>query len=133
MPHFTKLTPNLIVSDVARSVGFYCEVLGFAVDATVPEAAPYVFASVQSGPVEVFLNAPEAAHEEYPAFTDRRIGGTLTLFIEMEGISGWHESLKDRVQVVMPLQHKWYGVTEFAIVDPDGYVITFAERDDPQR
>jgi catechol 2,3-dioxygenase-like lactoylglutathione lyase family enzyme len=129
MPHFTKLTPNLIVSDVARSVAFYSGVLGFAVGATVPEAAPYVFASVQSGPVEVFLNAPEAAHEEYPALKGRPIGGTLTLFMEIEGIGGWHESLKDRVQVVMPLQHKWYGVTEFAIVDPDGYVITFAERD----
>ena len=31
----------------------------------------------------------------------------------------------------MPLEHKWYGVTEFAFVDPDGYVITFAERDQP--
>ena len=28
----------------------------------------------------------------------------------------------------MPLEKKWYGVTEFAFEDPDGYVITFAER-----
>ncbi len=56
MPYtLTKLTPNLIVSDVERSVRFYCDVLGFAVAATVPDAAPYVFAIVQSGPVEVFL------------------------------------------------------------------------------
>ena len=130
MPHeLKKLTPNLIVSSVERSVDFYRDVLGFRVDATVPEAPPYVFASMQSGPVEIFLNAPEPAVAEYPAFKDRPIGGTLTLFMEIEGIGGWHESLKDRVQVVMPLQHKWYGVTEFAIVDPDGYVITFAERD----
>ena len=27
----------------------------------------------------------------------------------------------------MPLEKKWYGVTEFACTDPDGYVITFAE------
>ena len=132
MPHFKGLTPNLIVSDVARSVAFYREVLGFVVDATVPEAAPYVFASVKSGPVEVFLNAPEPAYAEYPAFKDRPIGGTLTLFIEVEGIAAWHEALKDRVKVVMPLEHKWYGVTEFAIADPDGYLITFAERDQAQ-
>jgi len=42
-----------------------------------------------------------------------------------------HESLKDRVKIVMPLEHKWYGVTEFAFEDPDGYLITFAERDQP--
>src|SRR2546425_13361881 len=129
MPQINKLTPNLVVADVARSVAFYRDVLGFAIDATVPEGPPYVFASVTSGAVEIFLNAPEPAYAEYPALKDRPIGGTLTLFIEVVAIGGMHEALKDRVQVVMPLEHKWYGVTEFAIVDPDGYVITFAERD----
>jgi uncharacterized glyoxalase superfamily protein PhnB len=32
------------------------------------------------------------------------------------------------VKVVMPFEKKWYGMTEFAFVDPDGYVVTFAER-----
>jgi catechol 2,3-dioxygenase-like lactoylglutathione lyase family enzyme len=130
MPHeLKKLTPNLIVSDVPRSITFYRDVLEFSVTATVPDAAPYVFAAVQSGPVEIFLNAPEPAVAEYPAFKDRPLGGTLTLFIEIVDIKRAYESLKDRVKVVMPLEHKWYGVTEFAFEDPDGYLITFAERD----
>jgi catechol 2,3-dioxygenase-like lactoylglutathione lyase family enzyme len=130
MPYeLKKLTPNVIVSDVSRSIAFYRDVLGFTVVATVPEAAPYVFASVQSGAVEIFLNAPEPAVAEYPAFKDQPIGGTLTLFIEVADIAGAYDSLKDRVAVVMPLEHKWYGVTEFAFADPDGYLITFAERD----
>jgi len=130
MPHeLKKLTPNLIVSSVERSVAFYRDVLGFRVDATVPDAAPYVFASMQSGPVEIFLNAPEPAVAEYPAFKDRPIGGTLTLFIEVDGIHESYASLGERVRIVMPLEKKWYGVTEFAFEDPDGYVITFAERD----
>jgi catechol 2,3-dioxygenase-like lactoylglutathione lyase family enzyme len=132
MPYeLTKLTPNLIVSDVGRSVEFYRDVLGFTVAATVPEAAPYVFAIVQSGPVEIFLNAPEPAVAEYPAFKDRPIGGTLTLFIQVVDIARAHASLQGRVKIVMPLEHKWYGVTEFAFEDPDGYLITFAERDQP--
>lgn len=130
MPHdLKKLTPNLVVSDVERSIRFYRDVLGFTVSATVPDAAPYVFASVQSGSVEIFLNAPEPAIAEYPAFKDRPLGGTLTLFIEVAGIQQAHDALKDRLKVVMPLEHKWYGVTEFAFEDPDGYLITFAERD----
>jgi uncharacterized glyoxalase superfamily protein PhnB len=36
--------------------------------------------------------------------------------------------LKARVKVTMPLEKKFYGVTEFAFEDPDGYVITFSER-----
>ena len=130
MPHeLKKLTPNLIVSDVERSIAFYRDVLGFSVTATVPDAAPNVFAAVQSGAVEIFLNAAEPAAAEYPAFKDRPIGGTLTLFIEVAGIREAFESLEGRVHVVAPLEHKWYGVTEFAFDDPDGYVITFAERD----
>jgi catechol 2,3-dioxygenase-like lactoylglutathione lyase family enzyme len=131
MPHsLKKLTPNLVVSNVERSVAFYRDVLGFAVDHTVPDAAPYVFASVRSGAVEIFLNAPEPAIAEYPAFASRRIGGTLTLFIETSGIADAYESLEGRVKVVMPLEKKWYGVTEFVFEDPDGYLITFAERDE---
>jgi catechol 2,3-dioxygenase-like lactoylglutathione lyase family enzyme len=130
MPHdLKKLTPNLVVSNVERSIRFYRDVLGFTVTATVPDAAPYVFASVQSGAVEIFLNAPEPAIAEYPAFKDRPLGGTLTMFIEVAGVRQAHETLKDRVKIVMPLEHKWYGLTEFAFEDPDGYLITFAERD----
>jgi catechol 2,3-dioxygenase-like lactoylglutathione lyase family enzyme len=124
-----KITPNLIVANVSRSVAFYRDVLGFTVQATVPDAEPYVFADVVCGPVEIFLNAPEPAVAEYPAFKDRPIGGTLTLFVDVSGIKGVYESLKDRIPVVLPLEKKWYGVTEFAFTDPDGYVITFAERD----
>jgi catechol 2,3-dioxygenase-like lactoylglutathione lyase family enzyme len=131
MPHeLKKLTPNLIVSNVERSLAFYRDVLGFSVAFTVPEASPLVFAAMQSGPVEIFLNAPEAATAEYPAFKDRPLGGTLTLFIEVAGIHKVHDALNGRVNIVMPLETKWYGMTEFAFEDPDGYLITCAERSD---
>jgi catechol 2,3-dioxygenase-like lactoylglutathione lyase family enzyme len=130
MPHeLKKLTPNLVVSDVERSVAFYRDVLGFNVDATVPDQAPFVFASLRSGGVEIFLNAPEPAIAEYPAFRNRPIGGTFTLFIDVADIRQAHQSIRERVTVVMPLEKKWYGTTEFAFEDPDGYLITFAERE----
>ena len=133
MPHELKsLTPNLIVSSVERSLAFYRDILGFSVAATVPDQPPYVFAIVQSGPVRVFLNAPEPAIAEYPAFKDRPIGGTLTLFIDVVNIRQVHDDLVDKVKIVMPLEHKWYGVTEFAFEDPDKYLITYAEPDQRQ-
>jgi hypothetical protein len=55
------------VSDVARAVACYRDRLGFAIETTVPDAEPYVFANVRSGSVQIFLNAPEPAIEEYPA------------------------------------------------------------------
>ena len=122
-----KLTPNLIVSDVQRSIDFYRDVLEFTVSQTVPDQSPFVFAIVTRGSVEVFLNAPEPARAEYPALAARDIGGSLTLFIQVKGVRQAYEHLKDRVNIVMPLEKKWYGPTEFAFTDPDGYVITFAE------
>ena len=122
-----KLTPNLVVADVARSLAWYRDVLGFEAVMTVPDAAPFAFAMVKSGGVELMLNSAESATSEYAAFKGQRIGGTLTLFMDVADIQTVHAALKDRVTIVMPLEKKWYGVTEFAFTDPDGYIITFAE------
>jgi len=131
MPYeLKKLTPNLVVSNVERSLAFYRDVIGFALVTTVPDASPFAFAIVQSGGVEIFLNAPEPAIAEYPAFRDRPIGGTLTLYIEVQGIKQLYETLGSRVQTVTSLEKKFYGVTEFVIADPDGYLITFGEHGD---
>lgn len=130
MPHSLKsLTPNLVVADVSRSIEFYRDVLGFAVETTVPDAAPYAFAIVRAGDVRIFLNEQKGAAEEYPPFRDRAIGGTLTLFFDVTGIRDLYRDLEERVPIVLPLERKWYGVTEFAIADPDGWVITLAEHE----
>jgi uncharacterized glyoxalase superfamily protein PhnB len=128
MPHFKKLTPNLVVADVSRSLAFYVDVLGFTRAMTVPDEAPFVFASVSAGPIEIFFNDRAAAVAEYPVFADRPIGASATLFVEVEGIDALHARLDGAVAIVMPLVTQWYGLREFAIADPDGYLITFAER-----
>ena len=129
MPQFTKLTPNLVVASVKRSLAFYVETLGFSRGMTVPDESPFVFGSVTSGAVEIFFNDAAAAIKEYPAFAGRPIGATGTLFIEMQGgVDALHDRLKAAVEIVMPLVTQFYGLREFAIEDPDGYVITFAER-----
>jgi uncharacterized glyoxalase superfamily protein PhnB len=129
MPQFTKLTPNLVVANVERSLAFYVDTLGFSRGMAVPDASPFVFASVTSGAVEIFFNDASAAIKEYPAFAGRPIGATGTLFIEMDGgVDALHDRLKPTVKIAMPLVTQFYGTREFAIEDPDGYVITFAER-----
>jgi uncharacterized glyoxalase superfamily protein PhnB len=125
---FKKLTPNLLVANVERSLAFYVDVLGFERGMTVPEESPYVFASMTSGAVEVFLNDAAAAVKEYPAFAGRPLGATGTMYIEVEGVDALHDRVKPMVKIVMPLVTQFYGVREFAFEDPDGYVMTFAER-----
>ena len=128
MPHFKKLTPNLLVASVERSLAFYVDTLGFARGMTVPEASPFAFASVTGGAVEIFLNDAATAVKEYPAFAGRPIGATGTLYIEVEGVDALHDRLKSQVKIVIPIATQFYGMREFAIADPDGYVLTFGER-----
>ena len=128
MPQFKKLTPNLVVDSVERSVAFYVDTLGFERGMTVPDAPPLVFASVTSGSVEVFFNDAATAVKELPIFTGKPIGATGTLFIEVDGVDALHDRLKPTVKIVMPIVTQFYGMREFAFEDPDGYVITFAER-----
>jgi len=125
---FKKLTPNLLVANVERSLAFYVDVLGCERGMTVPDESPFVFASVTSGAVEIFFNDAATAIKEYAAFAGKPIGATGTMYIEVEGVEALHDRLKTVAKVAMPLVTQFYGTREFAIEDPDGYVITFAER-----
>ena len=131
---FTDVTPNLVVSDIDRSLSFYREVLGFSVVTTVPEAAPFVFVWVQRDDVSVFLNTVGSVKEDLPDLAARSIGGTNTLFLMIdapspaEGIDALFDLVKSKARVVMPLKDQFYGMREFGIEDPDGYVIFAAQR-----
>ena len=131
---FTQVTPNLVVADIDRSLAFYRDVLGFSVVTTVPDAAPFVFAWLQRDTVKVFLNTAASVKDSLPDLAARPIGGTNTLFMIVEagspaeGIDALFDSVKSRARVVMPLKDQFYGMREFGIEDPDGYVIFAAQR-----
>lgn len=129
---FADITPNLVVSDLDRSLAFYRDVLGFTVVTTVPEPAsapagePVAFAWMQRDTVNVFLNSETSAKMKTSA-------GTSMLFITLgagdiaSGIDALFAAVKDRAPVEMPLTDQFYGMREFTITDPDGYVVIFAQ------
>jgi uncharacterized glyoxalase superfamily protein PhnB len=131
---FADVTPNLIVSDIDRSIAFYRDVLGFTVVTTVPDGAPFVFAWMQRDAVSVFLNTPGSLTDTMPELAARTVGGTNTMFMIVEagtpaeGIDALFDQVKSKARVVMPLKDQFYGMREFGIEDPDGYVIFAAQR-----
>ena len=127
---YTKLTPNLVVRDVQAAVHFYESVLGFQLGISVPDGPPYVFASVTNGAgVEIFFNDQKAVGEDYPPLAKDPLGGTLTLFLECEGIEEVLKAVeKSEAPIVMPLKTQFYGMREFAFRDPEGWIVTMAER-----
>jgi catechol 2,3-dioxygenase-like lactoylglutathione lyase family enzyme len=130
----TDVVPNLIVRDITTSTEFYRDVLGFSVVATVPEQGPLVFVWLQRDDVSVFLNSVPAVAEALPAVAARPVGGTATMFITLEaadavqGVDRLFEAVAKRSRVIMQLKNQFYGMREFAVEDPDGYVVIFAQR-----
>jgi lactoylglutathione lyase len=121
---FKTLTPNLVVRDIAASTAFYRDVLGFSVKHTVPDTAPFVFVWLERGSVQIFLNDLASVQKELPAAA--RSGGS-GVFIVVDGLDPLHAEVSKRTTLLMPLTTQFYGMREFAVADPDGHVVTFAE------
>ncbi|HEX6463039.1 MAG TPA: VOC family protein, partial [Vicinamibacterales bacterium] len=131
---FADVTPNIVVADVTRSLVFYREVLGFSLVTTVPENEPFAFAWMQRDGVNVFLNSLDAVRADLPEFGSRPMGGGCTLFVALEadttaaGVDALRATVGSRARVVMELKNQFYGMREFGIEDPDGYIVFFAQR-----
>ena len=128
MTTFNSVTPNLLVGDIDRATAFYCDVLGFSVKQTVPDQSPFVFVWLERDGIPVFLNDPNAVEKDVAGSSRRPSGGTATMFFVISEVDQFHARVAPRAKVVMPLKTQFYGMREFAIEDPDGHILTFAER-----
>jgi lactoylglutathione lyase len=119
--HFSKVTANLMARDIAASLKFYQQTLGLERQITVPEHEPFVFVAVGAGNIEIFLNKNEG-----PAAP---IAGGISLYIEVAGLEQLLSRVTEhQVKIEIPLNETFYGMREFAVLDPDGYLLIFAER-----
>lgn len=126
---FNRITPNLVVADMEASLRLYRDVLGFSVSQTVPETAPFIFAWMKRDDAELFLNQQQKPQPGQPnPLADRPIGGTLSLYMPMKGIEDLLKRVEEHgIKVAIPLHKEFYGMTEFAVLDPDEYLLIFAE------
>jgi uncharacterized glyoxalase superfamily protein PhnB len=124
MPKLSSAAPTFAVADVGEAIRWYQEQLGFTTY-PFPETPPYVFAIVSRDTVEImFQHVPDY---EKPNLYGRRPGGVWDAYIRMEGLKEFYQSIKDRVEIVLPLRKQPYGDWEFEVKDPNGYVLVFSE------
>ena len=121
-----KLSPNLFVTSVKESIAFY-EKFGFKAEQVVPDADNPVWASVASGNVEIMLQDKDSGMQEFGPLADKPLGATLTLFMETENLEENYAAAKsNNFKIVNDLHKTFYGTSEFAVQDPDGYILVFA-------
>jgi len=129
---FNKITPNLVVADMEKSLKFYRDVLGFSVSQTVPDKAPFIFAWMKRVDADIFLNANMPPQPGEPdLYAGKPVGGgTLSLYLVMEGIDDLYAKVQqEKVPIVVKMHKQFYGMKEFAVHDPDGYLLIFAEEE----
>jgi len=134
---YKKLTTNMMVKDVNRSIDFYSNVLGFEFVMGVPESSQEIvskwqkdqhlaFAIMKHGDVEMMFQSRKSATEEISEFDNMDIGGSLIFYIEVEDVKKLYEKLKDEATIVRDMEAKFYGKQEFYIRDCNGYILGFA-------
>jgi lactoylglutathione lyase len=126
--HLKKLTPNIMVEDVNRTIEFYKKFLGFELLVTVPEEGQFAWAMMKRDGMEIMFQSRASLEEEISALKHRDIGGALTLYIEVEDVKELYTHLlKESVTIVQDMHTTFYGAQEFAIQDCNGFILSFAE------
>ncbi|PAU93270.1 glyoxalase [Aliifodinibius salipaludis] len=122
-----SLTPNLMVEDVNRTIEFYTETLDFELLETVPEEGVLEWAFVRKDNVSLMFQKEESIRDEYPDLKDQKRGGALTLYIKVEDLKSLYQEIKDEVNLTKEMHKTFYGANEFAIKDPNSFILTFSD------
>lgn len=119
MTPFHTIVPVLRVADLARAVNFYTGVLGFSLAWRADNEGGGENAMLSAGEVSLLLS------------TGSHLGGrpqfTGTLYFNMMGVEEFFERIRERAEIVWPMETMEYDQREFGVRDPDGYTLAFAE------
>ena len=124
MLRFRQITPRFLVTNLGRTIEFYQQFLGFTVDVAWPDEQP-TFAILVRDDVSIGVFEPDEHRPAQPS-------GGGEYYIEVEDVPALYATLKDQVPIEWGPEVYFYGRREFAILDPDRYMLIFTEpTDDP--
>lgn len=122
------ITANLMVKNVEETIKFY-EGLSFATVASVPaEAGGLQFAILNRDGFNLMIQEKNNFIAEYPALAAEKFQASISLYIEVDDLAAWYAVLEAKLPIYTALHETFYGAKEFAILDNNGYVLTFTER-----
>ena len=134
-----QLTPNLMVHDLQVSIAFYQNILGFSIrmavdeekNILVTEISPepkLIYAQLEKDGVEIMIQQQSSMVEDLPVFSGCAIGASVSFYMIVENIDELFQQVRGKADCIRELETTWYGMREFYIRDPDGYILGFAEQ-----
>ncbi len=121
-----QIIPHLTSSNTAVSIEFYRDLLGFKAayiqndDNRLPS-----FAIMKKDNIEIMIASQETMHEINTGMNVTNIGASVMFYVQLDSVTGYYNSIKDKVSVFKELFESDWGTTEFWIKDPDGYIFSF--------
>ncbi len=134
-----KLSPNFAVRDIKKTVEFYAENFGFTLVMAVPDSQDgieqtlrsskaYVYAMMQKENVELMFQRSDSFKDDLIFAKDLNMGATVSFYMEVEGLKEFYNVLQNKNLQMTELKTTWYGMQEFYVKDPNGYILGFAEK-----
>jgi uncharacterized glyoxalase superfamily protein PhnB len=122
-----RITPVLLVEEIEPLLPFWMDRLGFTKAVEVPDGNKLGFVAFQKGAAEVMYQTYASVEKDAPpAMAAESRNGPTYLYMEVHDLDAVLAATKG-VKVVMPLRTAFYGMREFAVQDPGGHFITFAQ------
>lgn len=126
-----RITPVLLVSEIEPQIPFWVGRLGFTKTMEVPDGSRLAFIAFQKGSTEVMYQTYASVEKDAPiAMAGAARKGPTYLYMEVDNLDAVLAAMKD-VPKVMPERTAFYGMREFAVADPAGHFITFAQQAAP--
>ena len=125
---YKSITTNLMVNSVDKAITFYKDVLGFEVPVTVPgKNNEFQFAILSKDNFSLMLQEKSNLIEEYPVLQTDRVQPSITIYIAVDNLDSLYEEIKSKHPINTEMHTSFYGAREFAVIDIDGYVLTFTD------
>ncbi|WP_308993720.1 VOC family protein [Mariniflexile litorale] len=119
------LHTNLMVDDVTSTIFFY-EKIGFEVVQKAPNKKPE-WAYIKKDNASLMFQSTSSLQKEFIQLKEQKMGGGLTIWIQVENIKEYYNQIKDEAEVLKPLGVTEYnGATEFVIQDLNGFILHFS-------
>lgn len=124
MPTLKDMVVMLMCDDVQESIEFYTSVLGFSVVDRVDTVGKTGWASLSNGNVQLMLASPDYIPK--PRKSEGRYSQAMYYFYP-EDVASLHSEIHRRGVAVTDLTARFYGMTEFEMLDPSGHVLVFGQ------
>ena len=116
-----KVVPEIAVSDIERSLEFYSS-LGFVKDNEgIIDDKGSQWYSLALGDAALWLIREDIVEDLDP---DEERGNGVTIYVSVDDVDAVYEKLKPEAMIVKDIETMWYGLRQFSVTDPDGYLLT---------